>query len=262
MKSAVPYLLSALIVSILPATASTTLPFGPLTFGSASDYDSNFKEPVGGNGITWNAAGNISSSSAATSPVITTASAVFDTTATGGSGGSGGTGGSDNNNDLGNFIVSSTISVTNRTGDTLFGYFLRLDANEANGYLALVQVGQGTVSFRVFEGVGLATTSLGTGSIYNSGDISTPTAINTAYNFSVTVNAGTFWFDFNNGAATSNFTDSTVTATVGQTGIFFRTPAMDNATVTMDNFQITAIPEPSAAMLGLLGAASLLRRRR
>lgn len=260
MKNPLFLAIAPFVFGISQALAVTTLPVGPIGFGSNADYDANFKEVAAGNGIVRNAAGYVELASVAAA--ITTASAVYDASATGGASGNGGTGGADTNNDLGNFIISSTISVTNRTAQSVGGFLLRLDGNESNGYLGVMSIQPTGVQFRLFEGVGLSTTGLGSGQIYDSGLIATTTAINTFYSFKLTVNGGTFGFDFNNGAATSSFTDTTVTATSGQAGIFLRATDTANALTRMDDFQIAAIPEPSVALLGLAGLATLLGVRR
>lgn len=87
-----------------------------------------------------------------------------------------------------------------------------------------------------------------------------PLGLNTAYSFE----------------ATFNVTDNTVTVSLNNTVIAenvavttnnvapnaFRIYSISGSNIEVDNILITAIPEPSAALLGALGMLALLRRRR
>ena len=213
--------------------SATTLPVGPITFSSNADYDANFKESSF-NGISRSTSGYLEVSG------VPTATAAFDTSATGGVNGSGGTGGSDANNDLANFTLSADVA-SSVAGGIGAGFLLRLNNSEAGGYLAVVHT-QGTSSVTFDIGEGASLTSAGANIFSRTISLSGLTvAANTFYHYKVTISGGTFSFDFGSGAATASFTDTTVTATVGQAGILMDTFSPSSAT-RMDNFSI--VPEP------------------
>ena len=249
------------------ADAATVFPVGPITFSTDADYDNNFKEGASLNLIARDPANNrIRVTGNGVNSNAVTSTAAFDTSATGGSGGNGGTGGADANNDLADFTISSTVNVTNRTPSSSVAYFLRMDDSEAAGYMAILSFDSAgppsTIRFRLFEGVGTTTTSFGT-PIYDSGLVATPTAFNADFDYAVTVNGGQFDFDFNNGALTRSFTDLSLSRTVGQVGIRLSIGGSLTGQTRLDNFTITAIPEPAAgAVMLATTAAALLRRRR
>jgi hypothetical protein len=246
-----------LVISLCPTLAvqaATTLPFGPITFGTNASYDSNFKESFFDPGNTRSADGYLQLQGFQYGP------AIFDTSATGGSNGSGGTGGSDANNDLSNFTISADVA-TSEVGQFGAGFLLRLNSSEANGYFASFLVaGPTSVTFDLFEGA-----SLNGGFGNNIFSTTVPLtglsfATDTFYAFKVTANNNTFSFDFGAGAGKASFTDSTPSATVGQVG-FVLTTAGPSAATRLDNFAI--VPEPGTASLILVtGAGFLLRRPR
>jgi len=246
-------LLTSLLTPLLPGHAATVLPVGPLTFSTNADYDSNFKESASNTGNTRNIGGFVQLQGFQFGP------AVYDTSATGGLNGSGGTGGSDANNDLSNFTISADVATT-EVGSFGAGFLLRLNASESNGYFASFSaVGAQTVQFRLGETAGLVA---GEGSSIYSQNVNLTgltLAVNQFYPFKVTAVGGTFGFDFGSGAATASFTDTTVSATTGQVG-FSLTTAGPSAATRLDNFAI--VPEPSAALLLLLGVAGCSMRRR
>lgn len=257
---------SAILILCLaaPAPAATLLPVGPIAFGSNSEFDNRFKESsllAGGfptNGLARNASGFLSATN------VPTSLAVYDTAATGGSNGLGGTGGGDANNDLSNFTISAEFasSVPGIAG----GFLLRLNNSEAGGYVATVRnLAPFQIQFSLFEGASFTSAGF---NIFNQVVLLPPpfsVAANTFYEFRLTVNGGNFQFNFANGSAVANFTDLTVSSTIGQVGIIVDTLA-PGTTSLMDNFQIRAVPEPSSAALCIValvaGAASWPRKRR
>lgn len=248
----------AMVLGSFVANGATTLPVGTLTFASNSEYDLNFKEGTRTSIIVDTGKLRVSGNAVV-------GAAVFDTSATGGSGGNGGTGGSDNNNDLSNFTISSAIQVSNRDPLASAGYFMRLDAGESNGYLAIASFTDFTapthVRIELFEGVGLETLTLP--SAIFTHDFTVTTSVNTDFTFAVTAVGGDFTFNF--GAQSIAFTDTTVSATTGQAGVFLRTAPNVAGNTRMDNFTITApVPEPSSWGVVMLSAGflAILRKRR
>ena len=52
-------LVAASLTPFVLIQAATTLPVGPITFGTNADYDTRFKESVFDTGVTRNAAGEL-----------------------------------------------------------------------------------------------------------------------------------------------------------------------------------------------------------
>jgi len=245
-------------VGIASATAytsvgtATTLPVGPITFSSNSDYDNNFRESPPVNGILRSANGYLELSG------TPTGIAVFDTSATGGANGQGGTGGLDVNSDLSSFTISADVA-SSVAGGIGVGFLLRLNSSEAGGYVAGAHffppftTGTNKVAFDIGEGAGF--TGAGLRIFHQEVPVSSTPLADTFYNFKVSVSGGTFSFDFNHGAASASFTDTTVTATSGQVGIVLDA-ASPFAATRLDNF--TIVPEPSTFALLTTGVASLL----
>jgi hypothetical protein len=245
-------LLAAFVCPLLIAQAATILPVGPITFGTNTSYDANFKESAFDPGNTRNAAGYLQLQGFQYGP------AIFDTSASGGLNGSGGTAGNDANNDLANFTISADLA-SSEVGQFGGGFLVRLNSDEANGYFASVlSASASSVVFDLFEGASLGG-GFGTNIFSSTVPMSGLTfAINTFYPFKVTASSGTFAFDFGSGAATASFTDTTLSATTGQVG-FVLTTASPTAATRLDNFAI--VPEPNTASLFLLSAAGCLALR-
>jgi hypothetical protein len=247
-------LVAALLTPLIGAHAATILPVGPITFSTNASYDSAFKEDAATAGILRSVGGFVQLQGP------TVGLAVYDTSATGGANGSGGTAGSDANNDLSNFTISADFS-SNDIGFFGIGFLLRLNAAESNGYYAaVVRTGPSSVTFDLTEGASLAD---GPGNnIFSQSVILTSQTINAnqTYPFKLTVIGGNFAFDFGSGAATASFTDNTVSATTGQVGFSLAT-ATPSSVTRLDNFAIGAVPEPSAALLVVVGAAGWTLRR-
>lgn len=75
-------------------------------------------------------------------------------------------------------------------------------------------------------------------------------------------NASYFSLNFTPGVTLSMGTAASLplSGTVTAVGLF--TGSRDNTNIRIDNFRVSAIPEPSTALLGSLGVLALLRRRR
>ena len=75
-------------------------------------------------------------------------------------------------------------------------------------------------------------------------------------------NASYFSLNFTPGVTLSMGTAASLplSGTVTAVGLF--TQSRDSANIRIDNFRVSAIPEPSTALLGSLGVLALLRRRR
>lgn len=207
----------------------------PIYFDRLSDYDTLFKESRPNDGISLIAPGHL------TIQGNRIGLAVFDTSAWGGFGGSGGTTGNDREDAFGDITLSSWISCSSE-GAVFFraGYLLRLDENEANGYLVQVTSSQTrAVTFEIYESSGLS----------QSGDrifIQT-VALNTIelasdtwYTFKVQAEGGTFRMDFANGEATASFTDRSVSATEGQLGVMLASINPFTA-VNLDTFSVIEV---------------------
>lgn len=224
------------------AECATILPVGPYGFDSWAEFDSNFKR--GSGSVQRDGAGFVYIRSG------TFGSAVYDTSATGGSGGGGGVTGSDANNDLSNFTIKASVSGTvGGSTPAQVGFYLRLDATEANGYLAAVALTsstQVTVSLWEQSSVSSVGTLLHTQAILVSG---TTVQSGLWYPFAVTASGSAFVFDFNNGSAVGSYADSTLSRTIGQVGFM-----LSQSSARLDNFAITAVvPEPSSSVLVLIG---------
>jgi len=265
-------ILSALFCGIaLPhATAAT------VTFGTAADYDSNFVEYTLAPALGWTASGGGRLEKNGGNSATTL---LYNTTATGGTGGSGGTGvGTVNNNTFNNFVVQMDFaSEAFSTGGNSLGFFTKVNSAGA-GYATLFRLTTtGAADFRIYD----SASSVILGSLEGG---ATPLS---TQNFTVGANSfvtGTMYtfklavedisggvrfsggiYNATNGIQIGNtltYTDSSLPAFgAGQIGLRLGT----NGTPSnfYDNFIITPIPEPSAAVLAGLGAmAASFRRRR
>lgn len=230
----------AVLCALVSTSSATTLPIGPITFGSNAEYDQNFKEPPSAfpaplrvEAIRRQSNGSLALNGSFMS------SAVFDTSTTGGTGGFGGTGGSDTNNDLGNFIIAADFATTSANFGG--GFLLRLNSAEAGGYAVTFDTNStSAMTFTVFENSESALPIFGDQIFMETVSLPGNILPNSLYTFQVLVNGGTFEFNFANGAAKAIFTDPTVTATVGQAGIVLLNPGQTTA-VGLDNFRLGAL---------------------
>lgn len=244
---------------------STLLPQS-FDFAAASDYDANFKEGTVNGIYRESATGKLRVANGGTGM------AVLDMRATAGANGVGGTGGLDANVDLDNFSISARTRTTAFGNTSQVGFLLRLNDNEAGGYLALASFDDATgISFRLFEGASLE--SVGTQIYINSNRAAAPDlALNTDYFFRVTAVGSQFTFEWLNSAGTVVYTqttnDGTLTSSVGQAGVRLRasgeTVYLDDLTLALPSvgsaLSLTAVPEPTS--LAAIGGAMLLMRRR
>ncbi len=230
-------------------SAATLLPVGPIVFDAHADYDTNFRTN-GLTGITRTSTGGYGLRAATTSGSVIGA-AVFDESSTNvGTAGKGGTSGSQTNNDLSDFTISANVQFNARATSNVAGFFLRLDNNDSNGYLATVElIGSSNITFRLYEGVGITSAPTAGQEIFSQ-QITQGFAISTWHEFSVTAEGNAFSFSFqdsSNNLVTASYIDPTLTRTVGQTGVYLT--AGSSGGTNMNQFEITAIPEPSALVL-------------
>jgi hypothetical protein len=156
-----------------------------------------------------------------------------------------------------------------------FGFATNIGAN--NGYTAIFRfTGTNTADFRVFEGTNATTGTIGT-------QVNTPTSFTRASGTWSTNTYYTLNLDVINTGSSISFTGSVLTtggtvlgtfdaftdttpASVSNTSVGFRMGVNAYETVRMDNFTVTAIPEPSTYALlggaGVLGLALCTRRKR
>lgn len=221
-----------IILTCITLKSATAQWIPPIYFNSLSEYDTLFKESRPNDRISLIAPGHLAVQG------NRMGLAVFDTSASGGYGGFGGTTGNDRENAFRDVILSSWISCSSQ-GDVSFraGYLLRLDENEANGYLIQVTSWQTrAVTFAIYENSGLS--QAGDPIFTQTVSLSTiELASDTWYAFKVRADGGTFSLDFANGEATASFTDKTVSATEGQIGIMLASPNL-YTTVNLDTFSV------------------------
>ncbi len=250
--------IGTLLLAVASASAATVLPVGPISFDSNGEFDSSFwstdlnsmarRTISGSNGVVWvprnGGAGAV----------------VFDTSAIGGSNGSGGTSGSNANNDLSDFVIAGDFFVEGRTTSNVAGFFLRLDDSGSGGYLASIELSATGGTFRLYENVGVSSADAPAleKQVFSSTFIA-PTATNTFYRFEVSAEGNTFNFSFNDGVATASYTDDSLSRSTGQAGLYLQSSA---SYTQFDNFEITAIPEPSTVALSVGAMASLLAASR
>lgn len=260
------------------ANATTVLPVN-IDFSTASQYDSNFREPSTNSAIVWKndagIGGAIKFYNAGFTPYGT---AVFDTSATGGVSGNGGTGGSKANADLQNFTISARIRAGFLSSNDQTGLFLRLGsgAGDTGGYLALATFDSSVgMHLRLFKNSSPTSTGTlifgndsGDGAAYGGhsraldGDITT----NTFYTFVVKADGNVFSMKVLSADGSTTLSDYTFTDTsnfnlsAGQVGV--RMLSSDSIASYMDDISIAAIPEPAGLGLLGLGTVSLLGRRR
>lgn len=160
-----------------------------------------------------------------------------------------------------------------------FGFLTNIGTD--NGYLAIFRfTGTNTADFRIFEGTNATTGAVGTqvntGTPNQTFTLSSGTwAQNTFYSFSLDVlNTGSA-ISFTGSILTTGgsvlgtfgiYNETTPLVSVSNTTVGFRMGVNAGQTVRMDNFSVTAIPEPSTYALlggaGVLGLAMCVRRRR
>jgi len=216
----------------LALTARAQFPT-PLLFDTNNDYDAYFKETPPFDGIVRSPEGFLELKGSSTG------TAVFDSSTDGGAQGNGGDDGSDFDDYFEDLTFASWISCSDYHAPFFrVGYLIRLDENEANGYLVQITSSESPegVFFQVYEGA--STTESGT-RIYQqflSLDWGT-LAVDTNYAFKVSIASGTFTMDFANGMAHATFTDPSVSTLSGQIGILLAT-ANPFMAVRMDSLSV------------------------
>ncbi|HEV7301297.1 MAG TPA: hypothetical protein VGN72_18180 [Tepidisphaeraceae bacterium] len=278
-KPAVAFAIAAAFVSLNPdvSKAATILPV-TIDFEESTDYDSNFKEPANAanDGISWISPGATPGNGRLSVGSGLVATAVFDTSATGGAGGAGGSGGGDVNNDLLNFTASATLRTNALSSSSQVGFFVRLDSNESNGYLALASLDTSSgIRFRLFSASSASAPTTGTNIFDNEstrgagGDI----AANTNYRYQFTAQGNVFTFKLLSADGTTTlrediFTDTTnggagYKVTAGQLGLrMLNDSATPGSATVVDNFSVQAVPEPTAIGAAAVGGLFLMRRHR
>jgi len=262
----------------LAAAIFAPLSAATLTFGTAGDYDNNFWEPTGSapGTLVWNNSGYLAKTSATSA-----STAIYNSHATGGTAGSGGTAGGTPLDKFSNFTVKADASFNEGfgSGSASLGFYTKVNDAATSGYLAVFRIeSTSKATLRLFE-AGNPSTASGAGTqIGTSVDLVSSGSnfvLGTFYTFSLTVQdiGGNVSFTGSvltaggtliGSAQTLSDTTSAVTG-LGQVGI--RLGASSASSLTrMDNFSITAIPEPSTYALlggvGALGLALVTRRKR
>jgi hypothetical protein len=252
--------ISALSLMAYTANAAT------LTFNTNADYDNNFYEVANGGDLGTNASGYLNKVNG------TATSAVYNTHATGGSGGAGGTAGGTPIDTFGDVALEATFRVSAlETTGTGIGFFSKINDDATSGYAAIFRLtGTNTADFRLFDTAAL--TAVGT-QIGTTQTITGAFAVNTYYIAKLTATdvGANVRFDASLWTAAGVQIGSTVTLTdttsavtgLGQVGL--RVGSGQFTTVQINDFSVTAIPEPNTfALIASSGALciALLRRKR
>ncbi len=246
-------------------------------FSSASQYNSNFVESLNPETLTHNAANsNILYTAISANR---TGAAVYDTLPTNGL--------RDNADFLTETISADFSFGSVSSGDRSAGLYARVQANNTGvlGLMNTLNSGGSSIRLRLFHGASITSTAAGTsfydatfnlttGAFTNAVGTGGTGSMNT-YNtsplnlvltqtsaadlvFSVSVSDGQGLIA-SSGEVTLTSAISDNYDGAGAIGFRVNGPS-NNQTITIDNF--TAVPEPSAAVIGALGALALLRRRR
>lgn len=240
-----------------------------VTFGSAADYDNNFYEVSAGSEVSWNAGGYIER---VTNGSATTA--IYNTGATGGVAGSGGTTSGATLDKFSNFTIQGDLRFTAVDVNNSFGFYTKVDDAGGTGYAAIIRLTSATTAdFRLFESSGTLATSgvgaqIGTTQFFTQSGLFTA---NTAYTFKLSVSdvgsnvtfQASLWNTISGTQIGATLTETDTSSAVlgsGQVGFRIGNKAQ------LDNFGVTAIPEPSTYALiaagGALVVAGFRRRAR
>jgi hypothetical protein len=266
-----------LAASIIMAAASHA---ATITFDTAADFDSNFWAPTASVGTVWSASGQrIQRGSSPNGGDLF----IYNTTSTGAAtAGAGGTSASGTQNTFQDFVIqadhrASTVDFSTNS----LGFWVKGSSDGTAGYLVVFRLsssseeGQGTADMRV---LGTNSTATGNnGSTLMSSTAFVPTssvAKSKDYTFRLQVQdvaggvnfIGSIW-DTASGLQVGSdisYTHESPAALTGAGQVGFRLGSSGTtATSVMDNFSIEAIPEPSAALLGLVAlTGGILRRRK
>jgi PEP-CTERM motif len=249
----------ALAVGALLSAVSLSAQTTTLNFTASTDYTDNFIESASNPTlIGWNAAGYVQRDAGAS-----TSSALYNPTSTAGI------------DNFTNVSLSADIAFsTTSTGGLSTGFYTNVNSAGTSGYAAVFRMESSTsFSFRLFDSNGdPSTAGVGT-QIGTTQTITGSFAANTFYNARLlvsTVGADVSFsasFYTTGGTLIGNFgalTDTSA-AVVGGGQVGIRMGSIASHTGRLDNFSITAIPEPSSfaafAGLGVLGLTASRRRR-
>jgi hypothetical protein len=266
-----------LAVSFFTAAASHA---ATITFDSAADFDNNFWSAAGTRATSWH---RDSTTSRIQRDGANSGADVFiyNTTSTGATtGGTGGTSASSTQNRFQDFIIqadhrASTVS----SASTSLGFWVKGNASGSAGYLIVFRLssttgGTGDADMRIWGPNSTSAGATGTALLTSTSIVPTSTlATSTDYTFRLQIQdvaggvnfIGSMW-----DVATGNQLGSDITYThtgvnaitgAGQVGIRIGSGGGSGVSA-VDNFSIEAIPEPSAALLGLVGVAGAVLRRR
>jgi hypothetical protein len=266
--------LFTLAASLLTVTASHA---ATITFDSANDFDSNFWAPGGNLALRWTSVGRIQRSWSESGADIL----IYNTTSTGVvTTGMGGTSASPVQNTFQDVILQSVHRVSSvGSTSTSTGFWVKGSSDGTSGYLVVFRLasqndGTGSADMRIFgPNTNATTNTVGTPVMASTGFTPTSTvAASKDYTFRVQIQdvaggvnfIGSMWDTATGNQIGSdiNFTHTGETALTGAGQIGIRIGSASNVVSTMDNLVITVIPEPSAALLGLVAVAGGMLRRR
>ncbi len=251
------------LLLILTAVVVVPLKAATYTFDTATDYTGNFTAAFnsGANALTWSNTNPFGNHVAKYDP--TTASSTYS-------------------------ILNSPAASTSYTlkADVVFngpiiatspsfGFLTNIGTN--NGYVAIFRLtGTTTADFRVFEGVNASTGTVGTEVNNQTFTLSSGTWSSTTYytlkldvlntGSAISFTGSMLTTGGSSLATFSTYTETSPLNSASNTSVGFRMGVNADTAVRMDNFSLTAIPEPSTYALlggaGMLGLALCTRRKR
>lgn len=161
-------------------------------------------------------------------------------------------------------VTSTSVTRSGINGDAIYSVDLLGNSGAIGGYNIGITIGANSIVFHPGFG-GAALRVEGDGGFTNTNVGFTP-AVGTAHRLEIRQTASTGQYDITlrDGGNNANVFNTSFTnlASVGQ-DVGLRLSSGGVASASFDNFQVTAVPEPSStALLGLGGLSLLLRRRR
>jgi MYXO-CTERM domain-containing protein len=148
---------------------------------------------------------------------------------------------------MGDTVPSTVVQVPGEPSGNSPNVMMVLRPDEGTGQLQTRN--DGSVAVQGLADLGMPFTS--------------PTTFGMRMNWNATTKVATFLFDQTNDGTYESSRTQTITRTdTGFNGANSRLFVGGGAGLSFDNIVINAVPEPSAALLGGLGALALLRRRR
>lgn len=242
-------------------------------FDSASDYDNNFWiSSPSEKDMIWSAGGSIVKDDRQG----TAAYAIYNQSSSGGINGSGGTAGGTSLDKFVNFSIQVDYRVDSRDSAVGFGFYVKGSDDLSSGYMVLFRMstassGTGNIDVRIWGPDSSGTDTLGTSLM---GSTAVARTSDTTWNAWHTLRLDVLDMDgqvklvssvWDTGTGQQvgqsiEFTHATAPLLgAGQVGFRMRTAS--SATMEIDNFVIQSIPEPSAGLLALVGAACVMGRR-